>query len=283
LFFEHVARGRSGSRDAFRALEAGVFIGASAVPLLADDVMGFDAMLVALAAGELTARGAEETDMGTKNGSKAPQSTTSAESSDDGTKDKDKNAKARSLLKKMADDGDDEAKAALAEMDGDETEADAPAPEKKDDDEKKDKDALAAIAALNTRVASLETKATAGEAEERAELIASRADLDDATRDLLASAPLSKVRAFVKSTPKKATAKPAVTVPITRGATQGKPTGAIKTSATAPADELDEPQMEQDAVASRAMRARMGLIKNESSIIDDGAQLIVGAPPGYVT
>lgn len=289
LFFEHVARHRGLQPDALRALEAGVLIGARATPLLADEVMGLDAMVAAIAAGEFgsASRSEGEETMTVKNQAGA---TAKAEGDDKDDKDESATSKARKILQAAADDGDEEAKKSLAAMGDDEKEADAPVPEKKDDDDKKDdKDAKAmaseALTIARGLKASFDANAARADADERAGLLATRPDLDDATRDLLASAPIAKVRTFVKASPKRVGQKSAAAsvVPVTRGATQGKSTGATKTPTTAGVDEADEPLMEQDPVASRAMRARMGLIKNESSIIDDGAQLIVGAPPGYVT
>lgn len=197
-FFDHVARARPMDAEEVRALDAGMRIGAAATPTLADEVMGLDEMLAAIAAGKLgsAARAQGETmDKKTVNSTKS-----------EGDEEK-PYAKARALLKKMADDGDEAAKAALAEMDKESEDDDEPeTTEETTEDDKSDgegKDAKALAARLDKIEADNAAKAAKAEADERASLLATRTDLDEPTKQLLATASIERVRAFVKEAPKR--------------------------------------------------------------------------------
>lgn len=221
LFFEHVAAVRPSTVDELRALEAGVFVGADAVPLgLADAVMGLDEMVAAFAAGTIgsAARPAMNEEQKTMSDTKSPYEMARANLqaiADDEKADEKERAKAKAALAAMDGDGDEkkpeppvsnENKAEHEEPDGDEAKAIA-------------SKALAAVRELQAQATKARKEA---EDAERASLLASRADLDEPTRNLLAAAPIEQVRAFVKTAPKRVT-KPAagVTVPVTRGAGQG--------------------------------------------------------------
>lgn len=272
-FFEHVAASRPMQVDEVRALQAGVVIGARAVPSLADDVMSLDQMIAAIAAGEFAAADADARKKGSDMKIKSGAASTKAE----GEEEKNPFATAREALQAAAD-GDDEkeaakAKKALAAMDeGDETEADHPETDDAEDD-KKDKDTKALAARLDrlerdqkARDAKAAKDAKDAEDGERAELLATRTDLDEATKALLATAPIAQVRAFVKAAPKR-TPKAAATavVPSTRGAASGTTTTST-----------EQPTMQQDPTAARAMAARMGTVKQASTVVDEGASLVIG-------
>lgn len=218
VFFEHVAAMRGTSSEEVRAMQAAIVTGDRALPLkLADEIATFDEMIAAIAAGTFApaAAGEGEETMAAK-GSKAYEDAIAAlrkaASSDD--EEEAKKAK-RMLAAELAEDGppaepekkDEESKGAKGE-------GDPPAPEKKDDEEAK---------ALATRALSAAARAEkATEDLERRQLIASRPDIDESTRELLASSPLEQVRAFVAKHPRKAVT-PAATavVPATRGEGQG--------------------------------------------------------------
>jgi ClpP class serine protease len=239
LFFAHVAEHRGIDVDDVRALEAGIFVGEDAVSNgLADEVMSLDELVAAIAAGEFAADDADATEgktMTTKNSAKA-----SAESNDETPASKAKTAY-RASLQAIVDDKDadqsskDEATAALAVMDGDEPEAEADAPttdDKPAKEDDKDKDAKA-IASKALEIASSTAKSIADQKAadietERASLLASRPDLSDAERKLLAKSPIADVRAYVKDQPKRKAKLGAVgvTVPVTRGEGQGEETEA---------------------------------------------------------
>ena len=229
LFFEHVALARPMQVDEVRALEAGIVIGASAVPMLADDVMGLDEMIAAIAAGtfgQVAALASAESgdgDMAIKTGASAGVGASKAEDDEAyestistlrGLAAKG-NAKAKKMLQaEMADDEpdgdeqkkkDEEAAAAAAPA----AAVPPPAPEKKDDDAK-------AIAS--------QALATAQRAE-RDGVLASRPDLSPELRASLADAPIATVRSVlaatpVKPAPKLGSAAASAVVSATRGDSQ---------------------------------------------------------------
>jgi hypothetical protein len=105
-------------------------------------------------------------------------------------------------MRKLAEEGDEDAKKMLRRLEGDdgdesaEEEAADPPPPPADDEKKKDSEATALARAALASVERLE----------REQLIATRPDLDDQTRELLASTPIERVRSFVASAPRRAPA-----------------------------------------------------------------------------
>lgn len=214
LFFAHVATARRVGVDDVRALKAGLVIGASAVPMLADEVMSLDQMIAAIAAGTFG----------------APQS-----ASGDTTMSSKAYEEAIANLRKMAaSDGPEAAKAKRmlkaeleedAEPDEEPAKAEGEAPAKKDEKdasaakakaESEDMDEPAARAAEATASSALSEARAARAAAEgvaRDMLIATRPDFDDATKKMLAKASLEDVREFVASAPRRAL-KPAATAVV---------------------------------------------------------------------
>lgn len=248
LFFELVAEARGIPTSSIAALEAGMLLGADAVSAkLADRVCTFDEMLESLSSGNTTAPGgaAAEASMGWKD-----------------------------EMKKAADEGDEEAKKCLAELDEEEApkskkedaaepkegeSAEDPKEPKEGAEDPKEDDKAAARARGPVRIAAtpLESRVLAIETErERDRLLASRPDLmrDPAIRKKLASAPIDTVRWNVENLPKvaaapkapeattqtKPTAHAAATVPgVTRADGEGgSPLGVTRKSSRA--DELDQ-------------------------------------------
>lgn len=254
VFFEHVATFRPLSAEQVRALEAGLFTGASAVRAgLADRVGSLDD-LVAMLASESAAPSAQGGPM---------------------TEDE----KARAALKAILDDEKSDekaksrAKAALAAMDGGEDEkSDEP-----DGDEAKSKaaaasaKAAAAVVPLATSHASLEARLATLEAEREEErktaLFTSRPDVGAETRKALAHLPSAQVKAILDSMPKREP-KPAATatVPATQGATQTS--GAAAPTATQPTSDGDA----MDLAMGRASVTSTGVVRSA-----DGRSITLGA------
>lgn len=254
VFFAHVAAARPRlTVDELRALEARTAHGAEAVALgLADEVGTLNDLLASIASGGPAAAGQTEASM-----------------------DEDEK-KARAALQAIVDDekasakAKARAKAALAAMDDDKDEGDKKPPESKAEnepppkDEKDDDDAKAiaarALAGVNELRAQQAAAAKAAEEHERRHLLASRPDLDETTRDLLATAPIEKVREVIAKAPRRKL-EPAATAVVgaTRGAGQG-----------ARAD-----QQSPEAVA--AMDRAMGLAQTTRGVKREGTVLYLGA------
>lgn len=210
LFFDHVASRRAVTPAQVKALEAGVFIGKSALNAgLADRVCTFDELLATVASGETT--GPVGTD----------------------TKESKAMAKWKDDMQKAADEGDEEAKKCLQALDGGDDDADKKKDDEKSEDDKTDekaedetappedekkkdekaaaKHASAGIAlvgenlSMSARLERLET------AQERTQLLASRPDLmrQPKVKVWLETAPLATVRNAVKSLEKPSAPKPA--------------------------------------------------------------------------
>ena len=256
VFFEHVAAMRPKlSVEQVRALDAGLFTGASAVRAgLADRVGSLDDLVAMLAAGSAAPRAQEGQDM------------TEEE-------------KARAALKAIVDDekSDEKAKAraksALAAMDGeDDKKTDEP-----DGDEAKSKasaKAAAAVAPLAATSASLEARLAAIEAElegeRKAALFAARPDVGAETRKAITHLPSAQVKVILDSIPKREP-KPAATatVPATRGETQTspEPTGA-GASPTQPVSDAHA----MDMAMGRAAVSSTGVVRSA-----DGRSITLGA------
>lgn len=291
LFAAHVATYRPVSLADVLAMQAGVVIGADAVPALADAVMGLDEMVAAIAAGTFAEASADATGNGTE--TKMKNANTSAVKAEGDSEDK-KNpfAAARAALQAVADDDKadekarSKAKAALAAMAEDKTDdAKAAAEEPKKDEAKAAKeepsDADKDVSALLARLDAIENEhkvaraaqdaaRVKAEADERASLIASRPDLDAASKALLATAPLADVRAYVAAAPRRALrAAATAVVKATLGAGQVD-------------DKAPGAPMAQDARAARGMRIAMGIERPEPKVIHNGSQLIIGAMPEHL-
>lgn len=243
LFFEHVARARSCSPDELRAYQAGLVIGATAVPLLADEVGSLDQMVAAIAAGAFgksapTVGAAVEQETVMKASKAYEDAIAALRKAAEGDDEEAKKAK-RMLAAELADEpSKDEEKKDDA---GGKKAEDPPSKDdggsaRKAEEPKKDEDAKAiAQKALDVATAAQ----SQAEATERSTLIASRPDLDESTRALLASAPIADVRKFVKESPRRAL-KPAADAAVTgtRGADQGTGTASrLPAAAKASMDE----------------------------------------------
>lgn len=299
LFADHVAAHRPISIANVLGLQAAIFVGEDAVSKgLADDVMGLDEMLAAIAAdkfAEATTPTAPETKtMKTK--------ATSAASAEDDKKNPFAAAQAayKASLQAVADDKDasdedkDKAKKALAAMGDDDSKASAsaddkdssapPPPPKKDSEESKaTASALGELRAFldgqKTKAAEDETARVKAEAEEKTKLIAGRPDLAATVRTLLASSSLADVKVFIEKHPrsKPKHAATAATLSTTRTATQGTTADAVAVVAGA------EPvPMAQDDRKARLMRIAMGTEKADTSVFQRGPQLVIGAMPEHI-
>lgn len=213
-FFDLVAEMRGLDPKAVADLEAGVFRGPEAVSTgLVDELGTFEDLLASIA-----------------NPDNRPEGRASEESMDEEEK------KAREALQSIVDDDKADAKAkarakkALAAMDDeDDTKDDDESAEDESDEEKKDEtkdeEAAAQPDAIRALVRS-ELQAVAAKAAEDAErtrLLASRPDLDEPTRALLAAAPLAQVKSYVETAPRRAL-KPAASAIVgsTRAEGQGE-------------------------------------------------------------
>lgn len=243
VFFDHVALARPMQVDEVRALEAGIVIGGAAVPALADEVLGLDEMLAAIAAGTFgqvaAPAGAEgsETTMTTKTGS-AGVTVQGAKADDEADYEA-----AIATLRKAANAGNAKAKKMLqAEMaDDKEPDGDEAPPEKKDEataaappcaPEKKDDDADAKA----TKALAAATRA------ERNTLLATRPDLSPELRASLEDLEPAAVKRILDATPVKAppklgSAAASAVVSATRGETQtGTPPSALPAAVRASID-----------------------------------------------
>jgi ClpP class serine protease len=243
IFFEHVALARPMQVDEVRALEAGLLIGASAVPMLADDVMGLDEMIAAIAAGtfgQVAPVGAESVDSMTTKSTGANVGATKASDDEDyeaaiATLRKAAaggNAKAKKMLQaEVADDepdgdeGGEEKKPAAAAAPAAEA---PPTPEKKDDE--KDAKAVAALALAEAKTGRREA------------MLAARPDITPELRATLETLDPDAVRAILAATPKPGARKlgdhaATAVVPSTRGETQtSAPVSALSASHKAQID-----------------------------------------------
>jgi ClpP class serine protease len=256
VFFEHVASSRGLSVEAIAALEGGQSMGADAVATgLADVVMTRDAMLTAVAAGEFEAPAAEGDETMFKASKQYEEAIAALRKAAEG--DDEEAAKAKRMLKaELAED-----EMPRKEPDGDEGKADDEMPEKKEakgkakaedaptkkDDEDGD-EAKAIAKAVTARLDKFEAEQKAAAiAAERAQLLASRPDLEAELRTTLAKAstPIETVRDVVKSLPKRAVLKPAAA--SMAGGTRGEGQSDANTSHLSP----DE---------AKALDERMGLV-----------------------
>lgn len=250
-FFELVAEARGTSVDAVSALEAGVFRGAAMVERgLVDELASFDSLLATVASGGLAAGAAanEGTDMDEdeKQARAALQAIL-----DDEEKDEKSKAKARKALAAM----DDEDEPSAEDEGGDDDDAEEPAATTSATAP------AATVDASAVRAIVAEALAARDEQTERAQLIASRPDLDAATLALLETAPLARVRSYVESTPRRAYQPAAAgSVQPTLGEGQG---GAASRLAPEAKAELD---------------ARMGLTPTRAAVKDDGQRQLFGVP-----
>lgn len=236
LFFEHVASTRPAQVDELRTLEAGIVIGAEALPMLADDVMGLDEMIAAIAAGSYGQQ--TEIDMTTKTGAQVQGS----KASDDADYEA-----AISTLRKAAAAGNTKAKKMLQaevaddEPDGDEGKKAAAGAETPAEPPKKDEPAAAAPPAKEPDGDEKDAKATASAAlaeaktARRETMLAARPDLSPELRATLETLEPDQVKAILAATPAKpapklGTAAASSVVSATRGEGQ---TGA-PASATSP-------------------------------------------------
>jgi len=176
LFFDLVGQARASlGADGARALEAGVYIGQRALSAGLLDALSDPSVLLT----ESTSPPEKPT--------MQPKAEDTPPPADDKPSDGDMYRK----LRKMADEGDEDAKKMLQKLEGyDEPDDDDDAPPKKGDDEAK--------AIAQRALASAERA-------ERLQLIATRPDFDEATRELLMSAPVERVRAHVAKAPKRTT------------------------------------------------------------------------------
>lgn len=222
VFFDLVAQARGVSPDEVRGLQAAIVTGDRALPLkLVDQVATLEQMLAAIDAGTFAAPSAEGEGTVKIKGSKGYEDAIAA-------------------LRKAAEGDDDEAKKAKRMLAAELAEDEAPAEEPKKDDKakaandppseepKKDDEEAKALAGRALAESAKAMKAT--EDLERRQLLATRPDFDEATRELLATAPLEQVRAFVAKAERKAV-KPAAAavVPSTRGEGQGGPSSRLPT------------------------------------------------------
>ncbi len=214
-FFAHVSAARSISIDAVRALDAGTFLGADAQSLaLTDSTQTLDELIESINAGSATDTTSEDP-MTTKTTATSTAPNATASKADD---DKEYEGAIASLRKRAAA-GDARAKRMLkAELEEDEETAESQAAEgegddgetkKKDDEEEEGEESQGAREAhsATSTAARAESKADAAlasaERTERETLLASRPDLDAATRNLLASSSVDAVREFLKTAPRK--------------------------------------------------------------------------------
>lgn len=246
MFFALVAEHRGVSADEVRALEAGIVHGAEAKRRgLIDEVTTLDALLASL-----VIDAANEDDM-------------------------DEEEKARKALQAILDDEDADEKSkararkALAAMDDDEGGSAESNEDDKGEDEG-DKDEARGKGSAPAALADVESLIEAklrerDERVERAQLLASRPDLDAATKDLLASAPIEKVRKAVKELPRRAL-NPAAAAQVT--GTVGEGQGDGKVAILPP--ELDA-QVDQI----------MGISEPERGVYRDGDRIVIGGvmPP----
>ena len=288
VFFQLVADHRGLGVDAIAALQAGVYLGASALNAgLIDRVASWDDVVSAVADGSLVATVSDSATLQTS----AIAAQESPRMADDKKDDKDsapkEDAVRAALVTAAASDDPDKAakaKAALAAYDGDSDEGDDK--KKKDGDSASAASASAAagalgvltaqVTALNARLEASEVErkrlaeadAAAKAAAERQALYASRPDLGADTIKALDAMTLEHARTTLALIPK----GPAVTNPVappvvtpTLGATQGQGSGSVVTPGAVPINSLSE---------------RMGIVKPNTIMgcRDDGAVFYLGVP-----
>lgn len=292
IFAEHVCSRRPMKLADVVSMQAGVVIGANAVPMLADYVMGEDEMLAAIAAGTFAAPAA-----GTTEKTMTIKASTKAEGGEGGEEKKNPFAKAkesyRASLQAIADDekGDEkdreEAKAALAAMDKEE-EPEASAEKEPDGDEAPAEKAIAAIvmraiAPVVSRIEAREAKEAKASADadavERTRLIASRADFDAATQTMCAKLSLPDLREYVKTAEvrKPAPALKRIAASVVVGGTRAA--GQVDAQGVgAPAGAGGAPEMRQPEADARGMRVAMGTEKMppHAVVIDERGNLTIG-------
>lgn len=226
LFFGLVGDARPGlGADGARALEAGVYIGARALSMGLLDALADPSVLLTEPAPPT-----ETPTMTIKAEDEKPadddKKTDDAPSASDGDMYR--------KLRKMADEGDEDAKKMVQKLEGGD---EPPADDKKGDDDAK---------AIAQRALATAERA------ERLQLIATRPDLDEATRELLMVAPLDKVRAHVAKAPKRtapdraASAQPGVRPTATPAGAKDKATLGL----TPPASDRDAARV---ALANRLL------------------------------
>ena len=255
-FFAHVASRRDGLEvDAIRDLQARVMLGAEAVSLgLIDGLETFDSLL-ARASGNLPASaGSEETETMDEEEEKARKALQAILDDDDATEDE--KGRARNALKALDPDDDDAAEDEKDDAEDKDTD-DAKSEDEKDDDEAKV--SAKAGAALASQVAELMRDK---EEREKAELFASRPDLDENLVKVLSSMPIADARKIVAATPRRATKTAAAssTTPATRGVT---PPGTA-------------PELADDDLGAKMDQA-MGLTKLKPGVKKEGTTLYLGA------
>jgi ClpP class serine protease len=251
LFFDLVASTRKTSPAQIRGLEAALFLGSRAVVSgLADGVCTFEQLLADVASGTAGPPGTE------------------AEATMDWKK----------AMQKAADEGDEEAKKALAALDEKEEPKaedppkeepkaeDPPPPPAKKDEENKDEEArasasaIARVGVLEREVASMKTIRENGE---RAALLASRTDLTEGQVKLLTAQPLEQMRRTLAAFP--ATAAPtALTGVRSKVATQGS-------NQTAASDLRMATNLSPHG---EMLDRQMGLSKPGASITKEGDKLV---------
>lgn len=238
LFFQHVAAARGVTPEAVRGLKAALLVGASAVPMLADDVMSLDQMIAAITAGGFGAPQHSSATGETTMSGKAYEEAISAlrkMAAGDGPE----AAKAKRMLKAELEEddappaGEDKDNAAAAPSDDkNKSAAEGDTEDKKPEDKVKATAAQASATAASSTSSTAESKAdqalAAVENLERRQLIASRPDFDAETKALLATATIESVREYVAKAPRRSVNRAATAVVAgTRAEGQGDAAGAV--------------------------------------------------------
>lgn len=245
MFFEWVGEARPAlGAEGAKALEANVYVGTRAFTAGLLDALSDPSVLL------------DEATSSTESANMKPKAEDEKPTDDEKKKDEESKASDGDMyrkLRKMADEGDEDAKKMLKKLEGDGDEAKS----ETDEDEKKAEgdDADAKAKAFEKRIAKL-----VDERVERANLIASRTDFDQETRDLLALAPIEKVRAYV--------ARPKGTPPNRAAAAQPD----VRPAAM-PSDAKDRPALGFTPPVTDNDRARHALAQR----LVGGTNLIVGA------
>lgn len=247
IFFAHVATNRPINTDEVRALQASLVHGQSAVDQgLADQVGTLDELLSMIASGTMAE---------TKEQTMPTNYEESVAGLREAAKGDDENAKmAKKMLAAM--DEKEEPDAEGQEPDGDEPKKDEkeePAAEG-DDHKEPDGDEAKKATAIASKALAMVTS------EKRARVFASRPDLTDEQKKHLASVPTESLEATLRAIPRapKSAAAAAASAIGTRGEGQGAESGRL------PATEGD------------ALKIRMGLVRHEATVRNDGNILILG-------
>jgi ClpP class serine protease len=189
-FFAWVGDARpSLGADGAKAIEAGVFIGSRASTMGLLDALGDPSVLL-----DESTSSTETTSMDPKL-AKAEDEKPADDKKDDAPPASESDGDMYRKLRKMADEGDEDAKKMVKKLEGDD--ADEAKTEDDADEKKAEDDAEDAKALARRTDARLDRM-------EREQLMAQRPDLTAAERKLLASAPVSEVRAYVGAAPKRA-------------------------------------------------------------------------------